>query len=266
MEIQLWRELLDPYQLAVDELVVKFNHIRTEHIRKGQYPPIEQVEGRVKSIASILEKMRKKDISLNELDEKMEDIAGIRLTCQFIEDIDRLYEIIQQREDMEVKSVKDYVKNMKKSGYRSFHLIIYYTVQTLDGPRKLHVELQIRTMAMNFWAIIEHSLQYKYKGNLPETVQKKLMDCSLAIIEIDKEMSDVRDEILDAQNHYKEKENIIKDILNNIQDLFAVANKREVVKIQDEFYRVYMLDDMNQLRHFAKQLDIIAEGYRAQTY
>ena len=118
---------------------------------------------------------------------------------------------------------------------------------------------------MDFWATIEHSLQYKYKGNIPDYVQKKLIDASEAIISLDQAMSDVRDEIMDAQRTYKKKETLVKDILNSIQNLYTVANKMEVAKIQDEFYKVYKMDDMNQLQHFSRQLDIIAEGFQAQS-
>ena len=255
MEIQLWRELLDPYQLAVDELTVKFHHIIEEHRNQGLYSPIESVDGRVKSIVSILDKMQRKNVSMNDIEKKIEDLAGIRIICQFVEDIDRVVNLIKN----------DYVSHMKTSGYRSYHMIILYTVNTIHGPKELSAEIQIRTMAMNFWATIEHSLQYKYKENIPEYIQQKLLDASEAIIEVDHEMSDVRDEIMDAQNSHRKKETLVKDILNNIQNLYKVANQREVTKIQDEFYKVYVLDDMLQLKHFARQLDIISEGYRAQS-
>ena len=265
MEIQLWRELLDPYQLAVEELTVKFNHIIMEHRNRGLYSPIEFVEARVKSIESILDKMHRKDVALGEIEEKIEDIAGIRIVCQFVEDIDHVVDIIKNRTDMKVLQEKDYVRQMKASGYRSYHMIICYPVNTIKGTKDIHAEIQIRTMAMDFWATIEHSLQYKYKGNIPEYVQKKLIDASEAIIGLDQAMSDVRDEIMDAQNSNKNKEILVKDILNNIQNLYKVANKREVSKIQDEFYKIYLIDDMTQLQHFSKQLDIIAEGFQAQS-
>lgn len=265
VEIQLWRELLDPYQLAVDELLLKFNHVIREHRMKGKYSPIEEVDGRVKDIVSILEKMNRKGVLMNEIEEKIEDLAGIRITCQFVEDIDRVVNLIRGRTDMEVKYEKDYIRHAKISGYRSYHMIIYYTVDTIDGPKKIHVEIQIRTMAMDFWATIEHSLQYKYKENIPQHVQQKLIDASQATVDLDRAMSDVRDEILDAQNSHRNKEILVRDILSNIQNLYKLANEREIAKIQDEFYKVYVLDDLVQLQHFAKQLDIISEGYRAQS-
>lgn len=265
MEIQLWREILDPYVLAVDELVVKFNHIISEYRNAGEYSPIEQVNGRVKKISSILEKAQKKKIPLEHIEEQIEDIAGIRIICQFVEDIDKVVELIKLRNDMEIKSIKDYIGNKKESGYRSYHLIIYYTVQTLQGPKRLQAEIQIRTLAMNFWATIEHSLQYKYKHNMPQHIKDRLLKASEAIIILDQEMSSVRDEIMDAQNSFSIKASVVSDILTNIQNLYKVANQREVVKIQDEFLRIYQSGNLEQLERFNKELDIISEGYRAQS-
>ncbi len=265
MEIQLWREILAPYQLAVDELTVKFRHIIDEHRNQGLYSPIEMVNGRVKKISSIIDKMQNKNISIEEIEDRILDIAGIRIICQFVEDIDKVVEIIHKRTDMEVMSEKNYILNMKESGYRSYHMIIYYDVYTLDGTKRIQAEIQIRTLAMDFWATVEHSLQYKYKGNMPEHLKEKLSKASDAIILLDSEMSDVRDEIMDAQNTFQVKANIVSDILINIQNLFKYANKREVVKIQDEFYRIFQTEDIEQLDRFSKQLDIISEGYKAQS-
>ena len=264
MEIQLWRSILCPYELAVKELMVKFEHIIDEHKQNDLYSPIEQVSGRVKSLPSILEKMQRKHIPMEKMEEEIEDIAGIRIICQFEEDIDTVASIIRSRSDMTIKSEKNYLKHIKQSGYRSYHLIIYYTVDTINGPKRLQAEIQIRTMAMNFWATIEHSQQYKYKGEMPLHVAERLSNAADAIIALDREMSSVRDEIMDAQGSFIIHANIVSDILNNIQNLYKVANKKEVIKIQDEFFEIYKKNDLEQLRSFARQLDIIAEGYRAQ--
>ena len=130
MELQMWREILCPYDLAVEELKLKFVHIMNEYRTAGRYSPIEQVDGRVKSISSILDKMQRKKININEIETDLEDIAGIRVICQFVEDIDRVVEIIEQRSDMEIKTKKDYITKAKDSGYRSFHVIIYYDPHT----------------------------------------------------------------------------------------------------------------------------------------
>lgn len=264
MEIQLWRSILCPYELAVKELIVKFEHIISEHRENDLYSPIEQVSGRVKSVASILEKMQRKHIPMERMEEEVEDIAGIRIICQFEEDIETVASLIQNRSDITIKSEKNYLKHVKQSGYRSLHLIIYYTVETLNGPRKLQAEIQIRTMAMDFWATIEHSLQYKYKGDMPPHVAERLTNAADAIILLDQEMSSVRNEIMDAQNSSQMQSNLVKDILNNIENLYRVSSEREVIKIQTEFLRVFHIKDLKQLERFHRQLDIIAEGYRAQ--
>ncbi|MCI5648678.1 MAG: GTP pyrophosphokinase family protein [Fusicatenibacter sp.] len=264
MDILLWHEILEPYDLAVKELTVKFNHLIKEHHEKGLYSPIESVCGRVKSVSSILEKMQRKGISPDDMEEQVEDIAGIRIICQFVEDIEKVAELISKRSDIVIKSEKDYIKHMKDSGYRSYHLIVYYTVETMNGPKRLQAEIQIRTMAMDFWATIEHSLQYKYKANIPEHIRDRLEAAARAIISLDNEMSSVRSEIMDAQNSSQIQRNLITDILNNIENLYKLSNKREVEKIQDEFYHIYALNDLQELKRFHKELDLIAEGYRAQ--
>ena len=124
MEIQLWREILAPYSQAVDELLIKFNHIIADYKNASMYSPIEAVTGRVKTISSILDKLQKKNIPMDQIVEEMDDIAGIRIMCQFVEDIYKVVEIIRSREDMEVREEKDYISNFKASGYRSYHMII----------------------------------------------------------------------------------------------------------------------------------------------
>ena len=161
MEIQLWRSILCPYELAVRELIVKFEHIISEHRENDLYSPIEQVSGRVKSVSSILEKMQRKHIPMERMEEEVEDIAGIRIICQFEEDIETVASLIQNRSDMTIKSEKNYLKHVKQSGYRSLHLIIYYTVETLNGPRKLQAEIQIRTMAIeNLTLLLEKKTRW----------------------------------------------------------------------------------------------------------
>ena len=188
-----------------------------------------------------------------------------RIICQFQEDIEKVSQLIYQRTDMKVKSKKDYLTNQKKSGYRSLHLIVWYDIQTISGPKTLQVEIQIRTMAMNFWATTEHSLQYKYKGDIPEHVRDKLTRASDAIEVLDEEMSQVRSEIMDAQIDSQIEINLVKDILRNIENLYRLDNRREVVKIQNEFYRIFSMHNLDELKRFHKQLDIIAEGSRAQS-
>jgi len=265
MDIVLWHRLLEPYEMAVDELILKFRHMKEEYERCGRYCPIEHVTGRVKSISSILDKMQKKNIPMERMEEDIEDIAGIRIICQFVEDIERVANIISRRTDMEVREIKDYVRNQKESGYRSYHMIVDYEVNTIDGPKKVQAEIQIRTMAMDFWATTEHSLQYKYQGKIPERVGTRLSNAANAIISLDSEMSAVRDEIMDAQLSSKMKYSLVEDIVSTIENLYSLTTTREVEKIQDEFYRVYQQDDMEELIRYHDQLDLIAQAYRAQS-
>ena len=265
METKMWSEFLAPYRLAVDELVVKLNHIIEEYRAMGQYSPIEQVIGRVKRISSIIEKAGKKGIPLYDIENRIEDIAGIRIICQFEDDIANVIKMIKNRSDLVVNEEKDYISNQKDSGYRSYHIIASYNVETLVGKKTVKVEIQIRTLAMNFWAIIEHSLQYKYKGNMPENVSTRLQNSAAAIVQLDTEMSAIRNEIVDAQNSFRIKAGIVSQILNNIQNLYKVANDREVAKIQKEFYDIYETGDLNTLIKFSKELDSISEGYHSQS-
>jgi len=265
METQLWREMLDPYRLAVDELVVKFTHVKQEYQDARMYSPIESVSGRVKRISSILDKAHRKGIDIEDIEEKIEDIAGVRIICQFVEDIDTVVDIIRRRSDMIVKRGKNYITQSKPSGYRSYHIIVYYTVQTIKGPKNLEAEIQIRTLAMNFWSTIEHSLQYKYKENMPDELRDRLLRAADAVEALDHEMASVRDEIMDAQNSNRKKANIITNILNNIENLYHIANEREVTKIQNEFFDIYKKDDIALLKRFNKQLDMLSETYHAQS-
>ena len=265
MEIQLWRELLAPYELAVDELLVKFNHIINEYRQEARYSPIEQVTGRVKKISSIIEKAQIKGIPVDTVFDVIEDVAGIRIICQFVEDIYEVVKIIKNRSDMYVIREKDYIQNMKASGYRSYHIIVSYNVETNKGKKTIPVEIQIRTLAMNFWSTVEHSLQYKYRDNIPNHIRTRLSSAANALLTLDAEMSSIHGEIMDAQNSFTFKANIVNDILINIQNLYKIANKRDVIKIQDEFFRIYNENDLEHLIAFGRQLDFLAQGYRAQS-
>lgn len=265
MLTQSWKELLSPYELAVEELTVKFEHIAKEYRIRGEYCPIELVMGRVKTISSILAKAKKKGISEEEIVDVLEDIAGIRIICQFVEDIYTVVELIHQRTDMKIVEELDYIKEAKESGYRSYHLVIHYTVQSTYGVRELPVEIQIRTLAMNFWATIEHSLQYKYNQNMPYPIRERLIASAEAVLNLDNEMAAIREEIQDAQMSFRVKANVVAEILNTINNLFRMADQQAVMELQDEFIRIYNEGDMEELKHFSVRLDHIAERYKAQS-
>ena len=195
MEIQLWREILTPYDLAVKELIVKFEHLIYEHRSRGMYSPVEQVSGRVKTVASILDKAQKKNIAVDEIEEKLMDIAGVRIICQFVEDIQKVVEIIRRRTDMEVIAERDYINHMKDSGYRSYHMLVTTPVFLSDSIIDTKVEIQIRTVAQDFWATLEHKMHYKFEGDGPDYITKELRECARYVAELDTRMEELNNEI-----------------------------------------------------------------------
>ena len=205
-----WDLFLWPYQQAVSELKVKFRSLRQSFLNKGEHSPIEFVVGRVKTVDSIKEKMTRRVIAPDVIENDMQDIAGIRIMCQFVDDIYRVVDLIHQRQDMQVIEERDYIQNAKPSGYRSYHMVIEYSVFLPDGPKKIIAEIQIRTLAMNFWATVEHTLNYKYQGKYPEDISKRLKSTAEAAYKLDEEMSSIKDEVQEAQRIFtnlKEKNN-----------------------------------------------------------
>jgi putative GTP pyrophosphokinase len=206
-----WELFLAPYKQAVEELKVKLKGMRSQFEMQGVHSPIEFVTGRVKPIASILDKAQKKNIPLDQLEEQMQDIAGLRMMCQFVDDIKTVVELLRQRNDFEIVEERDYITQKKESGYRSYHVVIRYPVQMIHGEKKILVEIQIRTLAMNFWATIEHSLNYKYSGRFPEDIKLRLQRAAEAAYLLDEEMSKIRFEIQEAQAAFSRKQEAKED-------------------------------------------------------
>ncbi|EJD8482205.1 GTP pyrophosphokinase family protein [Staphylococcus pseudintermedius] len=200
-----WEIFLAPYQQAIDELKVKLKGLRKQYQVNEHNSPIEFVTGRVKPISSIVDKANKRGIAFDCLHEEMYDIAGLRMMCQFVDDIDIVVELLRQRKDFKVIEERDYISNTKQSGYRSYHVIIDYPIETLDGTKSILAEIQIRTLAMNFWATIEHTLRYKYDGDYPPEIQTRLERAAEAAFLLDEEMSEIKEEIQEAQKYYSKK-------------------------------------------------------------
>lgn len=203
-----WDKFLAPYQQAVEELKIKLKGIRKDYQLNRKYSPVEFVTARVKPVQSIIEKAGTRNIPYDRLREEMYDIAGVRIMCQFVDDIALICDQIRLRDDMTIVEERDYIENTKESGYRSYHLIIDYQVESIDGPVHILAEIQIRTLAMNFWATIEHTLNYKYSGEYPPEIKRRLQNAADAAYLLDQEMSEIREEIQDAQKYYSKKRNI----------------------------------------------------------
>lgn len=268
MLVKDWKEFLIPYEQAVEELKIKFKSIRKQYRSKNDYSPVEFVTGRVKEISSILEKAKKLDIPLNKIGAEMEDIAGIRIMCQFVEDIYRVAQIIHQRDGKDLKIVyeKDYVKNNKESGYRSYHIIIKYPVQTTEGEVEILAEIQIRTLGMNFWSTIEHSLNYKYKQSIPENIKQRLKRAAELVFLLDKEMSEIKDEVMEAQLMFEVKSSIISDILDNIITLYSLGKIGESTDIQDKFNKLLEGGDIIELKALLDESNQKVQLYRLELF
>lgn len=219
-----WEEFLDPYVQAVGELKIKFRGMRKQFQKKNQHSPIEFVTGRVKPIESIKKKAKLRGVKPENLEQEMQDIAGIRIMVQFVEDVEEVLALLRNRKDFKIIQERDYIKNQKDSGYRSYHVIVEYPVETIDGHKVILAEIQIRTLAMNFWATIEHSLNYKYQGEFPEELKERIAKTAKIAYDLDEEMSQIREEIQEAQLLFNPPAGKLDDGVGNSDD-------------NDEYYR-----------------------------
>ncbi len=260
MEIIDWKKFFAPYQQVVDELIVKMNGISNNYIHEGKNSPIISVSGRIKSIDSLLEKSIKKDTPFTEDDfvDKIEDIAGIRIICRFVEDIQTIVNLIKSRESFDIKVIreKDFVTSGKPSGYRSYHLIVEYPIIMESSIKKIKAEIQIRTMVMDFWATIEHSLKYKYKENIPEHIKDKLVASATASAKVDMEMSKIRDEILESVEVRKFKNSLVNEIMININKIYINEKVEEANLFSKEFIDIYQEGSLDRLVRFNNQLKL----------
>ncbi len=249
-----WNQFLLPYEQAVEELKVKLKGLRSEFTRRQAYSPIEFVTGRVKKISSILEKAKRYHIDMNHLEAQLEDIAGIRVMCQFTEDIETVAQLIRNRKDLTVKYAKDYINSPKESGYASYHLVISYPVHTSFGNTEVTAEIQIRTLAMNFWATIEHSLRYKYREKLPAELKLRLRKAAEAATILDQEMSAIREEIVESQKWFEDRSTVVFRVLNDIQELYFHRKVREAVHYQLRFNELFEDDDTGKWKQLSLEL------------
>lgn len=213
-----WELYLLPFEQAVEEIKVKIKNIRNELRKRKEYSPIEFALGRVKSIPSIYNKANRLQFPIDEnICWEIRDIAGVRIICQFIEDIPAVVEMIRKRGDMRVYLEKDYVSTPKESGYRGYHLAVEYPIMMADGQVTIPVEIQIRTLGMNFWATIEHSLNYKYEGIIPSNIRQRLFEAAKASYKLDSEMNNIREEIKEAQAEFTMKEVPMDSLLSLVE-------------------------------------------------
>ena len=171
-----YRKMQLLYQSALKEIGTKLEILNDEFKFVHKYNPIEHIESRMKSEESIVRKLMKKgqDITVENIERYIDDVAGIRVICSFTPDIYRIVDMISNQDDIEVVKIKDYMVNPKPSGYRSYHMIVKVPIFLSDTVVPTRVEIQIRTVAMDFWASLEHKIYYKYDGHAPEYIRSEL--------------------------------------------------------------------------------------------
>lgn len=202
--------LMSYYQCAIMEVETKFKVLSEEYSLEYDRNPIENIKSRVKSFDSLLKKIRRKNIPLTmtSIEENIQDIAGVRVICSFPDDIYRLADCLLSQDDIILLEKKDYIKNPKPSGYRSLHLIIQTPIFLQEGKRMVTVEVQLRTIAMDFWASLEHKL--RYKKNISEEqsafLAEEMSQCAEISASLDERMQKVKDMLIQSEQELKEPE------------------------------------------------------------
>lgn len=207
-QLQIFQEMMMRYQCAVLEVQTKLQVLNNDMSVRYSRNPIEFVKTRIKSPASIVEKLRRKglEISVGNMVRNLNDVAGIRVVCSFIDDIYEVAKMLARQSDVKVIGVKDYIKTPKPNGYRSYHMIVEIPVFFSDKTMNMRVEIQIRTIAMDFWASLEHDLKYKKNLEWSTEISKELKDCAETINNTDRKMLAIRNSIAEF-NRTEQKDN-----------------------------------------------------------
>ena len=200
--VNSWNTVMLLYESAIKKFRTKVEILNDEFQQVHQYNPIEYIKTRVKTPESIVKKLKKNgyDISIPNMIEHCNDIAGVRIVCSFTSDIYQIAEMIGRQADVTVVSIKDYIKNPKASGYKSYHMIVTLPVYLSNRVVDTKVEIQIRTVAMDFWASLEHKIHYKFEGDAPQHIKDELVECAHLVSDLDDKMLSLNDEIIKLSN------------------------------------------------------------------
>ncbi len=196
--IDSWREVTLVYNAALKQIETKMEILNDEFQHVHQYNPIEHIKARIKTPESIVKKLKRHgyESTIENMVNHINDIAGIRVICSFTSDIYRIAEMISDQKDIRVIGVKDYITYPKASGYKSYHMIVTVPVYLSDRIVDTKVEIQIRTVAMDFWASLEHKIHYKFEGDAPEHIRNELVECARMVADLDARMLSLNEEIL----------------------------------------------------------------------
>ena len=196
-DIDSWKEVQLIYNSALKQISTKLEILNDEFQHVHRYNPIEHIKSRIKTPESIVKKLKKNgyESTIDNMVKYVNDIAGIRVICSFTSDIYQIAEMITNQSDIKVISVKDYIVNPKPSGYKSYHMLVTVPVYLSDRIADTKVEIQIRTIAMDFWASLEHKIHYKFEGNAPEHIKEQLVECAQMVSALDARMLSLNEEI-----------------------------------------------------------------------
>lgn len=190
------------YQSAIREIQTKLEILDDEFQMRHKRNPIHHMQSRMKSIQSMMEKLARKNAERNIASavENLTDIAGIRVICSYLQDVYTVAELLTKQDDIRVLRVRDYIKQPKENGYRSLHLVVEIPVFLSEGRILVPVEIQIRTIAMDFWASLEHSLRYKAQGKVPDEISQELLQTASDIAALDQRMQNIHDKVEAIEN------------------------------------------------------------------
>ncbi|MCC2789294.1 GTP pyrophosphokinase family protein [Eubacterium ventriosum] len=194
--------LMTYYECAILEVKTKLDVLNKEFQANELRNPIETIKTRIKSPASIMEKLERKgfELSVQSIKDNLDDVAGIRVICSFVDDIYKVADMLTNQDDIKILSKKDYIRNPKKNGYRSLHLVVEIPIFLSNEKKPMRVEVQIRTIAMDFWASLEHEIHYKKFSNSNVEAVKQLTECADVIYETDMKMLKIRKNLLDEED------------------------------------------------------------------
>lgn len=192
-----WETLMFLYNAALKEINTKIDILNDEFQHIYHYTPIEHIKSRIKTPASIVNKLKKNgyETSVENIVKYVNDIAGIRIICSFTSDIYLIADMITKQSDLKVVSVKDYITHPKVSGYQSYHILVTVPIHLTQGIVDTIVEIQIRTIAQDFWASLEHKIYYKFEGNAPDYIRRELQECANIVSNLDRRMLSLNEKI-----------------------------------------------------------------------
>lgn len=204
-DVNSWETLMFLYNAALKEVGTKIDILNEEFQHIHRYNPIEHVKSRIKTPESIVKKLRKNgyDSNIENMVKYVNDIAGIRIICSFTSDIYRIADMIAKQTDLKILSLKDYIKTPKESGYQSYHMIVTVPIFLSDGVVETKVEIQIRTIAQDFWASLEHKIYYKFEGNAPAYISSELQECAKIASQLDRRMLSLNEAIQKCSAGYE---------------------------------------------------------------